>query len=118
MKNKLLRWLKTFYFFALARKQIFRPPEYQMVRPLGKLNKIHWSHCREELRLVPSSVGRALGSHYAKYATRITLFSQGKIAIIRVHKEIQMSIYSGKDGLTCLLSHVVKKGGVHGCISW
>ena len=32
----------------------------------------------EAFRLVPSSVGRALGSHYAKYATQITLFYQGK----------------------------------------
>ena len=68
-------------------------------------------------RLVPSSVGRALGSHYAKYATRITLFYQGKIAIIGVYKEIQMSIYPGKGSLTCLLSNVVKKVGVRGCIS-
>ena len=45
-----------------------------------------------------TSVGRALGSHYAKYATRITLLYQGKIAIIGVHKEIQMSIYPGKGG--------------------
>ena len=70
------------------------------------------------IRLVPSSVGRALGSHYAKNATRITLFYQGKIAIIGVHKEIQMSIYPGKGGLTCLLSNLVKKVGVRGCISW
>ena len=27
-----------------------------------------------------------------------------------------MSIYPGKDGLTCLLSNVVKKIGVRGCI--
>ena len=67
-------------------------------------------------RLVPSSVARALGSHYAKYATRITLFYQGKIAIIGAHKEIQMSIYPGKGGLTCVLSKVVKKVGVRGCI--
>ena len=52
-------------------------------------------------RLVPSLVGRASGSHYAKYATRITLFYQGKIAIIGVHKEIQMSIYQSKGDLTC-----------------
>ena len=58
------------------------------------------------VRLVPSSVGRALGSHYAKYATRITLFYQGKIAIIRVQKEIQMSINPVKGGLTCLLSNM------------
>ena len=69
-------------------------------------------------RLVPSSVGRALGSHYAKYATCTTLFYQGKIAIIGVHKEIQMSIYPSKGGLTCLLSNVVKQVGVRGCISW
>ena len=69
-------------------------------------------------RLVPSSVGRALGSQYAKYATRITLFCQGKIIIIGVHKEIQMSIYPSKGGLTCLLSNLVKKVGVRGCISW
>ena len=37
-------------------------------------------------RLVHPSVGRALGSHYAKYTTRITLFYQGKLAIIGVHK--------------------------------
>ena len=65
--------------------------------------------------MVPSSVGRALGSHYAKYATCITLFYQGKIAIIGVHKEIQMSSYPGKGGLTCLLSNVFKKVGVCGC---
>ena len=93
------------------------------------------------------TVGRALGSHLAKYTTRITLFYQGKIAIIGVHKEIQMSkeiqistritffyqgkiaiigvhkeiqmsIYPGKGGLTCFLSNVVKKVCVHGCISW
>ena len=34
------------------------------------------------------------------------------IAIIGVHKEIQMSIYPGKGGLTCLLSNVVKKVSV------
>ena len=66
----------------------------------------------------PSSVGRALGSHYAKNDTRVTLFYQGKIAIIGVNKGIQMSIYPGKGALTCLLSNVVKKVGVHGCISW
>ena len=60
-------------------------------------------------RLVPSSVGRALGSHYAKYATRITLFYQVKIAIIGVHKEIQMFFYPGKGGFTYLPSNVVKK---------
>ena len=42
------------------------------------------------------SVGRALGSYYTKYATHITLFYQGKIAIIGVRKQIQMSIYPGK----------------------
>ena len=68
------------------------------------------------IRLVTSSVGWALGSHYAKYATGITLFYQGKITIIGVYKEIQMSIYSGKGGLTCLLYNVVKKVGVRGCI--
>ena len=66
----------------------------------------------------PPSVGRALGSHYAKYATCITLFYQGKIAIIGVHKQIQMSIYPVKGGLTCLLSKVVEKVSVRGCISW
>ena len=65
----------------------------------------------------PLSVGRALGSHYAKYATHITLFYQGKIAIIGVHKQIQMSIYPGKCGLTCLLSNVVEKVSVCGSIS-
>ena len=69
-------------------------------------------------RLVPSLVGRALGSHYPKYATCKTLFYQGKIAIVEVHKEIQMSIYPGKGGSTCLLSNLVKKVGVRGCISW
>ena len=59
------------------------------------------------VRLVPSLVGRALGRNYAKYATRITLFYQGKIAIIGVHKEIQMSIYPGKGAFTCLLSNEV-----------
>ena len=68
--------------------------------------------------LVPSSEGRALGSHYAKYATRITLFYQCKITIFGVLKQIQMSIYPGKGGLTCLLSNVIKKVGVRGCISW
>ena len=63
-------------------------------------------------------VGQALGSHYAKYTTRITLFYQGKIAIIGVHKEIQMSIYPGKGGSICLMSNLVKKVGVRGCISW
>ena len=63
-------------------------------------------------------VGRTLGSHYAKYTTRITLFYQGKIAIIGVHKGIQMSIYLGKGVLPCLLSNVVKTVGVRGCISW
>ena len=29
-----------------------------------------------------------------------------------------MSIYPGKGGLTCLLSNLVKKVGVRGCISW
>ena len=72
------------------------------------------TNCNVESRLVPSSVARALGSHYAKYATRITLFYQGEIAIIGVHKEIQMSINPGKGGLTCLLSNVVKKVGVRG----
>ena len=66
----------------------------------------------------PLSVGRALGSHYAKYATHITLFYQGKIAIIGVHKQIQMSIYPSMGGLTCLLSNVVEKVSVLGCISW
>ena len=61
------------------------------------------------LEWAPPSVGRALGSHYAKYATHITLFYQGKIAIIGVHKQIQMSIYPGKGGLTCLLSNVLRK---------
>ena len=47
------------------------------------------------------------------------LFSyQSKIAIIGVQKEIQMSIYTGKGGLTCLLSNLVKKVGVRGRISW
>ena len=69
-------------------------------------------------RLVPSSVGQALDSHYAQYATHITLFYQGKIAITGVNKEIQMSTYPSKGGLTCLLSNVVKKVGVRGCISW
>ena len=32
--------------------------------------------------------------------------------------EIQMSIYPGKGGLTCLLSNLVKKVGVRGRISW
>ena len=70
--------------------------------------------------LVPSSVGRALSSHYAKYATHITLFNQGKLTIIGVHKEIQMFIYSSKGGITCLLSNVFKKVSVHtcNCISW
>ena len=54
----------------------------------------------------------------AKYTTRITLFYQGKIAIIGVLKVIQMSIYPSKGVLTCLLSDVVKKVGVRGCISW
>ena len=67
---------------------------------------------------VPSSVGRAFGSHYAKNDTRITLFYPGKIAVIGVNKGIQMSIYPGKGGLTCLLSNVVEKVGVRGCISW
>ena len=44
------------------------------------------------------------------------MFYQGKIAIIGVHNE--MSIYSGKGGLTCLLSKVVKKVSVRGCSSW
>ena len=48
----------------------------------------------------------------------MTLLYQGKIAIIGVHKEIQMSIYPGKGGLTCLLSNLVKKVGVRGHISW
>ena len=56
--------------------------------------------------------------NYPKYATCKTLFYQGKIAIVEVHKEIQMSIYPGKGGLTCLLSNLVKKVGVRGCISW
>ena len=68
-------------------------------------------------RLVPLSVGRALGSHYGKIH-HITLFYQGKITNIGVHKEIQMSVYLGKGGLTRLLSNVVKKVGVRGCISW
>ena len=42
----------------------------------------------------------------AKYTTRITLFYQGKIAIIGVYNGIQMSIYSCKGVLTCLLSNV------------
>ena len=62
-------------------------------------------------RLVPPSVGRALGSHYAKYTTRITLFYQGKLAIIGVHKHIQMSIYPRRGSLTCLLSNVVEPLG-------
>ena len=45
-------------------------------------------------RLVPSSVGRALGNHYGK---------------------IQMSSYLGNGVLTCLLSNVVRKVGVRGC---
>ena len=69
-------------------------------------------------RLVSSSEGRAFGSHYEKYATRITLFYQGKVAIIRVHKENQMSIYPGKGGLTGLMSNLVMIVGVCGCISW
>ena len=64
---------------------------------------------RSANRLVPSSVGRALGSHDAKYTTHITLFYQGKIAIIEVLKEIQMSIYPGKGGLICLLSMWLRK---------
>ena len=52
-----------------------------------------------------------------KYTTRITLFYQGKIAIIGVHKGNQMPIYPGKGVLTCLLCNVVKKVGVRGCIS-
>ena len=64
----------------------------------------------------PPSVGQALGSHYGKYATGITLFYQGKIAIIVVLKQIEISIYPGKGGLTCLLSNVVEKVSVHGCI--
>ena len=43
---------------------------------------------------------------------------QGKIAIIGVHKKIQVSIYPGKGGLTCLLSNEVKKVSVRGGISW
>ena len=45
----------------------------------------------------------------AKYTTCITLFYQGKIAIIGVHKGIQMSIYLDKGVSTCLLSNVVRK---------
>ena len=48
----------------------------------------------------------------------VTLFYQGKIAIIGVHKEIQMAIYPGKGVLTYLLFNVVKKVSAHGCISW
>ena len=89
-----------------------------MFHPEKRRRKLLNSYDVTNVRLVPSSVGWALGSHYAKYATRITLFCQGKIAIIAVHKEIQMCIYPGKSGLTCLLSNVVKKVGVRGCISW
>ena len=66
----------------------------------------------------PLSVGWALSSHYAEYATRITLYYQGKIAIIGIHKQIQMSIYPSKGGLTCLLSNVVEKVRVRSCTSW
>ena len=69
-----------------------------------------------QLRLVPSSERRALGSHYGKihHPHNIVL----SIAIIGVLKGIQMSIYPGKVVLTCLLSNVVKKVGVRDCISW
>ena len=47
-------------------------------------------------RLVPSSVGRALGSHYAKYGTRITLFYPGKIAIIEFTKRFKCPFIPAK----------------------
>ena len=78
---------------------------------MSETSRLDWSS-------PPPSVGWALGSHYAKYATCITLFYQGKIAIIGVHIQIQMSIYPGKGGLTCLLSNVVEKVSFRGCISW
>ena len=65
----------------------------------------------------PPPVSRTgIGQPLRKIATRITLFYKGKIAIILVHKQIQMEIYPGKGGLTCLLSNVVEKVSVCGCI--
>ena len=78
-------------------------------------NQLDWFPRPE---LTSKLTGPALGSHYPQCTTRMTLFYQGKIAIIGVHKEIQMSIYPGKGGLTCLLSNLVKKVGVRGRISW
>ena len=56
---------------------------------------------RVKNRLVPSSsVGQALGSHYGKkdHLHNIVLFTdfEGKIAIIGIHKRIQMSNYPSK----------------------
>ena len=68
--------------------------------------------------LTSKLTGPVLGSHYPQCTTSMTFFYQGKIAIIGVHKEIQMSIYPGKGGLTYLLSNLVKKVGVRGRISW
>ena len=43
---------------------------------------------------------------------------QSKSESLEEIEEIQMSIYPGKGGVTSMLSNVVKKGSVRGCISW
>ena len=70
----------------------------------------------------PIPVGQALGSHYGKkdhpHNIVLSVILKVKIQLLEFTKGNQMSIYPGKSVLTCLLSNVVKKVGVHGCISW
>ena len=61
-------------------------PWYIPAAPTGKPD-FGAPNCPIRSRLVPSSVGRALGSHYAKYTTHTTLFYQDKVAIIEVHRD-------------------------------
>ena len=70
----------------------------------------------KKIYLSPRALGSPLG--YSKIHHPHNIVYQGTIANIGVHKGIQMSIYLGKGVLTCLLSNVVKKVGVRGCISW
>ena len=47
-------------------------------------------------RLVPSSVGRALFSHYAKYATRITFFIKIKLQLLEFTKRFKCPFIPAK----------------------
>ena len=48
------------------------------------------------IRDVRVKVGRALGSHYAKYTTRITLFYQGKLQLLKLTKGFKCPFFGQK----------------------